>query len=295
MVDASASGAGAIAIPLRWLGGSRRDEPWFGDAPVLHEHHDDLALVDAGELLCGVLDVAERGPLEPIVTALYARVLDECTQRGFPHLLRFWNFFGAINSGDGDAERYRRFCVGRAQVLSSAPAEGYPAATAIGIPGPSARVQVVFMATRRAGEGIENLRQTSAWNYPREFGPVAPGFSRAMLLPWLPDPLLLVSGTASVVGHATVHSSTATQLEEALRNVGAVVDAAAARLDRPLAMGRGGALRVYLRDAAEAPGIAAQLAASLPPDLDWMLLHGDICRADLRVELELRQQCVPRR
>ncbi len=282
-----------LPIPLRWLDGNRRDETWFEGSAVAHDVHGPLTSFATGDLLCGVLDIAEQDSIEPTIAAAYRQVQRDCVELGYPHLLRVWNFFGAINSGQGDEERYRRFCVGRAEVLGPLPAGGYPAATAIGIPGPPGRVQVAFLAARTAGEAIENPRQTSAWHYPREFGPVAPGFSRAMLLPWLPEPLLLVSGTASVIGHATVHASTAQQLDEALRNVDAVIATAAARLQRPLALGRGGALRVYLRDAEESPGVAARLRERLPPAVDWMLLHGDICRADLRVELELRQSCSP--
>jgi len=287
------AGVNALPIPLRWLDGNRRDEAWCVSAAVVREVHGQMTLYATDALLCGLLDVTESGSLEPAIAAAYQQIQDTCAQRGFPHLLRAWNFFGAINAGSGDDERYRRFSVGRARVLAPAPDGGYPAATAIGIPGPSGRVQIAFLAAGRPGEAIENPRQTSAWRYPREFGPVAPGFSRAMLLPWLPTPLLLVSGTASVVGHETVHDATATQLDEALRNVGMVVDAAAARLQRPLALGRGSALRVYLRDAEEASAVAAQLSERLPAEADWMLLHGDICRADLRIELELRQSCLP--
>lgn len=280
-------------IPLRWLDGNRRDEPWLEGVDAERESVGDATLVATADLLFGVFDFSERDAIEATIAATYARIQALCTARGFGHLLRLWNYFGAINAGDGDAERYRRFCVGRARVLDSAPTGGFPAATAIGIPAPSSRMQIAFLASRHAGVAIENPRQTSAWEYPREFGPTAPGFSRAMLLPWLRDPMLLVSGTASVVGHASVHSDTAMQLTEALLNVDTVIAAAAARLGRPLASGPGGALRVYLRDASEGPAVAAQLRECLPSGLDWMLLEGDICRRDLRIELELRQGCAP--
>jgi hypothetical protein len=57
----------------------------------------------------------------------------------------------------------------------------------------------------------------SAYDYPRQYGPAAPSFSRAALTP---DPLLLISGTASIVGHASVHLGDVTaQLEETLANL----------------------------------------------------------------------------
>jgi len=283
-----------VPIPLRWLDGTRRDEPWLEGVDAQRESVGDATLVATADLLLGVFDFSEHDAIESTIASTYARIQELCTARGFAHLLRVWNYFGAINQGDGDDERYRRFCVGRARVLDRAPTGGFAAATAIGIPAPSSRMQIAFLASRHAGVAVENPRQTSAWEYPREFGPIAPGFSRAMLLPWLHEPVLLVSGTASVVGHASLHSDTATQLTEALLNVDTVIAAAAARLGRPLALGRGGAMRVYLRDALEAPEVAAQLRQGLPPGLHWMLLEGDICRRDLRVELELRQACESR-
>ncbi len=280
-------------IPLRWLDGTRRDEPWFEGEPTVRESAGDATLAQTSDLLFGVLDHDEGPSIESSVTSTYARITELCSTRGFGHLLRLWNFFGAINEGEADGERYRRFCVGRARVLDRAPDGGFPAATAIGIPEPPSRLQIAFLASRHAGVAVENPRQTSAWEYPREFGPIAPGFSRAMLLPWLRDPLLLVSGTASVVGHASVHAETVMQLTEALRNVDAVAATASRRLGRPLLPGPGGAMRVYLRDAGEAPEVAAHLRQVLPPGLDWMLLEGDICRRELRVELELVQRSMP--
>src|SRR3546814_7749099 len=49
-----------------------------------------------------------------------------------PHLLRVWNYLDAITFGDGDAERYREFCVGRARGLGDFDTNALPAATAIG-------------------------------------------------------------------------------------------------------------------------------------------------------------------
>ncbi len=45
-------------------------------------------------------------------------------------------------------------------------------------------------------------------------------------------------------------------------------------------------LRVYLRDASEAAVVRTHLLERLGADACFMLLHGDVCRADLRVEIE---------
>ena len=97
-------------------------------------------------------------------------------------------------------------------MIDHPPDGGYAAATAIGLPSPPDQLHVHWLATKQPGIAIENPRQVSAFAYPRDYGPVAPGFSRAMLLPG-DTPLLLISGTASIVGHASQHPDTLALLD----------------------------------------------------------------------------------
>ncbi len=275
-----------LALPLPALGGSSRVEFWLGERTPRREASAGGTLAWTDTLLFGALRVDESGgDIAGAAERGYGRVLESCTRLGFPHLLRVWNWFGAINAGEGDAERYRRFCVGRARVIPTEPATGYAAATALGVPAEPDALTLHWLAAARPGVAIENPRQVSAWEYPREYGPVAPGFSRAMLLEWCDPPLLLVSGTASVLGHASAHDETLAQLDESLTNVEALLARAAARVGRAAALGPDSLLRVYLRDAREAPRVAAQLAARLGAQTPVMLLHGDVCRRELAVEI----------
>ena len=83
------------------------------------------------------------------------------------------------------------------------------------------------LSARQPGSPLENPRQVSAWRYPRQYGPQAPSFARGMLAaPGSSLPLLL-SGTASVVGHATLHGEdTLRQLEETFANLDAGLQSA---------------------------------------------------------------------
>ena len=74
--------------------------------------HDD-------QLLFAVIEEDERayGGIRSTAEKLYAAMRQFQEHCGFPHLLRMWNYFDAINEGDGDVERYRQFCVGRARGL----------------------------------------------------------------------------------------------------------------------------------------------------------------------------------
>ncbi|MGH8150795.1 MAG: pteridine-dependent deoxygenase, partial [Steroidobacteraceae bacterium] len=132
---------------------------------------------------------------------------------------------------------------------------------------------------------IENPRQVSAYRYPRQYGPAAPTFSRAMLLS---ERLLMVSGTASIVGHASRHpGSLASQIDETLANLECVL-ARATALEPALPRGWGAhsLLKVYLRRRASAAEAAARLAARLPPAVRYVILEADICRAELLVEID---------
>ncbi len=290
--DARPDLAAAIAstrLPFRWLGGTSRFETWRDGAQVRSAAAASISarVVQSQEFQFGhLVQPMPPAAIEDATEAAYRELLESSVRAGYPHLLRVWNYFGAINDGDGDRECYRRFCIGRARAIPTEPATGYAAATAIGIPGSRAELHLSWLAARRPGVPIENPRQVSAWEYPRDYGPVAPGFSRAMLLEWNDPPLLLVSGTASVVGHESRHAEALAQLDEALLNLEHVLARAAARLGVESRPGAATLLRVYLRDPAESAAIQARLLARFGGTVPFMLLQGDICRRELLVELE---------
>lgn len=277
----------AAVLPLRSLGGTSRAEFWRAPAPVVREADAGIELAHSGPVLFGRLTLEEGDrPIEDVAQAGYRAMLEANARLGYPHLLRVWNYLGAINDGEGDAERYRRFCVGRGRVIAAEPATGYPAASAIGIPGPPGAVHLHWLAAARAGAPLENPRQVSAWEYPREHGPVAPGFSRAMLLDWCEQPLLLLSGTASVLGHASAHGGVLAQLAETLTNLETLVARASARLGRPGELGDDSLLRVYVRHASDGPRVLRRLLERFGNRVPFLLLNGEICRRELLVEIE---------
>jgi chorismate lyase/3-hydroxybenzoate synthase len=283
--------ARAAVLPLPSLGGTSRAEWWLASAaPQLANPRPGVELALAGEVGFGTLEFAEGPDLAAAAELAYDLLLEHTRRAGLPHLLRVWNYLDAINNGSGDGERYRQFCIGRARVIPDEPPTGYAAATAIGMPRPGGKLVLHWLAARRAGVPIENPRQVSAWEYPRDYGPVAPGFSRAMLIEWTEPALLLVSGTASILGHRSTHTDIATQLDETLRNVEALIERAAARIGVGAKFGTGTLLRVYVRRAEDAPAVTARLIARFGPRLPFLVLQGDICRRELLVEIEAVQR-----
>ncbi len=229
--------------------------------------------------LFGILDLDE-GRFSGITAAAefaYRQIREFQSRQPQPHLLRVWNFLDSINSGDGDRERYRLFCAGRARGLGDLPSDRLPAATAVGRTRPAGRVQVCWLAGSEPGRPIENPRQVRAYRYPREYGPNPPSFARAIRLE---TGELMGSGTSSIVGHESRHDGDlAAQVEETLENL------------RELHCAGGGAgmpsgIKVYLRKPAALGGIADAVRAGLSGCESPLLIEADICRSELLVEIE---------
>ena len=92
----------------------------------------------------------------------YREAWQQLSANGHAHWLRTWTYFDDILQGEGDAERYRQFCLGRARGLPRD--AGFPAATVIGSASPGFWLWVI--AARSPGQRFENPRQTPAWQYP---------------------------------------------------------------------------------------------------------------------------------
>lgn len=263
-----------VCTGLPHLAGPPR-EWWLSEAPVRQLAHDGVALRANDAVGFGHLSLAEdalRADCAGTCESAFVRLLAAQRAAGLPHLLRSWIYLGDIHAGSGDAERYRQFCIGRSRALAAAGLEpsSYSAATVIGRPGGGASIH--FMAASRPATAVENPRQTSAFDYPRRYGPSPPSFVRAQRTDW---DALLVSGTAAVVGADSLHpGAIGAQIREIGRNLAALL--AAAGGDWAPARGV-----VYLREAGDVPQVEG-----LPLGEAVTVLQGRICRPELLVEAE---------
>jgi chorismate lyase/3-hydroxybenzoate synthase len=264
---------GDVLVPCPRLAGPDAPEAW-GAPPGGNFALVSIEVEDDGR------DLAAAG------AEAYRRLLGVVRPSPHPWLLRIWNYFDRINVGAGDTERYRRFCVGRAAAADAYFNAPPPAATAIGTPQAGGRVLVVALCTRTPAQALENPRQTPAWQYPRDYGPVSPGFSRGALVGDGDAMRLLASGTASIVGHVTRHvGDTAAQARETLLNLQALLDEGTRVGGRRFTLAGAEAVRVYLRSPADLEAARGVLETQLDP-ARVVYLHGDICREELRIELE---------
>ncbi len=246
-------------MPLRALGPGPHVEVWeLGE-----------------ELLFGSVVMPGTQPLEALSRGVYTRLIADARRAGYPYFVRMWNYVGGINEHDEGRERYQLFCAGRHDAFVAA---GYhhdvdlPAASAVGMRGRG--MVAYFLAAREPGVQVENPRQVAAYRYPPEYGPKSPSFSRATV--W--KDRVFVSGTSSVLGHATVHHGDVTaQLDETLHNIEAVLAQTGRTLNDVISA------KTYIRRADDYDLIAARLDGRLPSNL---YLEADICRAELLLEIE---------
>ncbi len=279
-------------------------ETWFSEKPLYSGRQGDVHYSYNSELLFGTLSLdearfaapkgmAEEGhpsPLQQAAEAAYRQIFALLDPSGFPELLRVWNYFSDINGESFGMERYRQFNVGRhdAFLSSKRPIAGnVPVACALGTKtGP---LCLAFLAGRRPLLPIENPRQLSAYRYPREYGVRSPTFSRAGLVRMPEQEILLISGTASIVGHRTLHHGDAlAQARESLNNIAAVLEEVnrlgGHRDYGPEAL----TYKVYIRHAEHFAAVRQAMAEFLGSDssAQAMYVQADICRADLLVEFE---------
>lgn len=271
-------------------------ECWLADGPLSQGKDHGIHWCRNQHLLYGVIELDEAEdpahpdtpPLQATSRVLYERLFRLLREQDMPHLWRVWNYIARINEDTHGLERYRQFNLGRYDAFVQAQQETggqVPAACALGVrEGP---LSVAFMAGTSAVVPVENPRQVSAWAYPSMYGPRAPTFSRAALVYPAGQEVLFISGTASIVGHETLHTNdVAAQCQETVRNLDSVVQEAnrLARSTQPFSL-RELSHRVYLRHAGDTDTVQRVLEPLLG-DATLVVVHADVCRADLLVEIE---------
>jgi|SRR3989338_152581 len=264
-------------------------EVWTSDKPVTR--YSDELMTGAGneDLFFGCLSARFVSAVDLSETALriYSGIFDFLQRGSYPNLLRVWNYFPDINAVEGGIERYRSFSVGRheAFVRYNRKVEDSPSACALGSHG--GPLVIYFLASRFPGVQIENPRQTSAYHYPKQYGPRSPTFSRATLAFQGDAPTLFISGTASILGHDTVHpESVILQTRETLANIRAVIDQAGKQGFKFAGFGTGMALKAYVRHTEHLNVVRDIIRAEWGGLHELVVLQADICRTDLLLEVE---------
>ncbi len=247
-----------------------------------------LSLYQAGDWLFGAATASLGEGLETAAHQLYGNLLH--ATRGL-HLARIWNYVPAINEpGPGGLENYRIFCRARSLAFEQDYGRGFksllPAASAVGAK--SAALTVAFAASPARPRHVENPLQVSAYDYPEDYGPRAPSFARATVVPGTERNTVFISGTAAIRGHATIAPQhLRPQLDCTLENLREISAACGLGADLTRRSAATRHFKIYLRHAADQPQVAARLQETLLTDNDRVsYLLADICRTELLIEIE---------
>lgn len=271
-------------------------EIWHSATPLTHGLAEDVRYRCNASLLFGVLTLNEADfvagndstPLQLATEAAYRQIGRLLDSLAYPHVYRYWNYMAAINAHSHGLERYRQFNLGRQQALLAQGREiagNVPAACALGTV--AGALHIAFLAGRALPTPIENPRQLHAYCYPSDYGPRSPIFSRATLVE-LPDQLcLFVSGTASIVGHASLHiGDVGAQTQETMRNIVAVLAEANTHAGTVKFTLSDLNYKVYVKHVADLAKIRHELTSIIGGSCHVIYLMADVCRQELLLEIE---------
>jgi chorismate lyase/3-hydroxybenzoate synthase len=176
-----------------------------------------------------------------------------------------------------------------------------PTASAVGIG--SGDLAIYALGGPDAGVPVENPRQVPAYRYSARYGPLPPCFARGTIVRGLPTQpghdgaaqVLLVGGTASIVGEESLHDRDARQQAlETFENLAELVAAArrqvhgpAGRPDAPrAAFDAFTELRVYVVRDTDAPLLREMVSERFGRTARIEFAQADLCRRELLVEIE---------
>lgn len=281
-------------FPMLWVdtpisSGDAVYEVWTCDKPV-SQYRDEL-ISGAGneDVFFGCISVQfdSAQNFSEAAQYTYSSIFSFLQSSIYPNLLRVWNYFPDIIAIEAGIERYRSFSVGRheAFVRFNKRVDDSPSACVIGSHG--GPLNIYFLASSSPGVQIENPRQTSAYKYPKQYGPRSPIFSRATLAFQGGSQTLFISGTASILGHATVHpGSVSLQTHETMNNILAVINQAVLEGFKFAGFESGMALKVYVRHKEHLSIVQDIIREEWGELQELAVLQADLCREDLLMEIE---------
>ncbi len=271
-------------------------ENWLSSEPLKKITDDTANCHGNQDILWGVIELPEplgmrdgTPPLDHSAKLAYQQLFSILDRHDYPYLWRAWNYMPDITGITHGQERYQQFNAGRQKAFAAsarAVTGNVPSACAIGVHG--GPLSIAFLAGRKPTISLENPRQISAYHYPDQYGVLRPTFSRASLAALHQQELLLLSGTASILGHETIHiGDVAQQTQETVRNIQAVLDQANLHTQSSTEYQlQDLQLRAYVRHAKDIDVVRSIVNASMKSSTQVLYLNADICRQDLDIEIE---------
>lgn len=282
-----------VSLQLQPLDRTSQFEAWWYQGDVKHSRIGAARVAECDDYSVAIVE------MEPIdsegmrvqAQEAYRELIGAIRATKHTRMVKIWNYFGEINCGEEDTEKYRQFSIGRAEAFEDLGVydEDAPTGTAIGTTDGTG-LKLIAIASNHAFCPVENPRQVSAFNYPKIYGPKSPKFSRGGFVSLQSHKLFLISGTAAVVGHeSNFPYDTSLQTGETFKNLNYLCDAIS-DLDNgnePFELDNQSVLRVYLRDPADYPEAVKRIEQHFGiRHRKIAYLHGIICRRELMIEID---------
>jgi enamine deaminase RidA (YjgF/YER057c/UK114 family) len=206
------------------------------------------------------------------------------------HAIRIWNYIpGIADTMETGLDRYMAFNRGRYTAYNQLIgddarfARELPAASAIGVIGRDLVIDCLASACR--GQPVANPRQSASWHYSRRYGPMPPCFARGTVASINGRAVLIVAGTASIVGEESRHhGDVRAQVTETLANIEALVLNAAGPASNPLH--RLTNARIYIVNEADRDEVEEMVRGRTTRAMRLETVLARVCRPELLVEIE---------
>ncbi|GHB96256.1 hypothetical protein [Cerasicoccus arenae] len=273
-----------LATPL--LEGAGQEVICAGSVDVF-ERSEEHFVSESNGWLVYASSVPVNGPLADCAEDLYHQLF-RCLDGS--EIVRIWNFVPAINEVVDGLENYRAFCFGRHEAFvakfGGRAFDSFCAASAVGVN--DNQLTVFAMATHRRAHHLENPLQSPAYRYPERYGPRPPSFSRSSYVAG-ESPALYISGTAAVRGSDSIAlGDLAGQLEVTGENLDRIIAESVAALGGDITHVGSAIGRAYVRRPEDASTVMACIREHAWCTADrFNIVHSDICREELLVEIEL--------
>lgn len=218
------------------------------------------------------------------------------------NVIRQWNYIGNILAVRNGLQHYQVFNEVRSEYYSRyRTVTGYPAATGIGLKSESVSIDICAVDPDASVmiKGLSNPNQVNAYEYNQKVlkgvkdqgkeKKQPPQFERALLMAVRGRSVLYISGTASIIGQATIgKNNVKEQTGVTLENIKKLIDnelISQALSFTPEFSPRLRLLRIYIRHQ-EDFSVVRSICRERFPDVTLICIEADVCRDDLLVEIE---------
>lgn len=282
-----------VSLRLQPLKDDQQIESWWYKGDITFSRSGPVKIAECQDYTVAIVqkEAIATNDFRAQTRRAYIQLVNAVRATRHPNLVKVWNYFGDINTGNNDREKYRQFSIGRAEAFQDLGIndEQTPTGTAIGTKDDSG-LSLIALASNHKFSPVENPRQVSAFNYPRKYGPSSPKFSRGGVVSSEGHKLFLISGTAAVVGHeSNFPYNTRLQIKETFRNLDYLCNAISnLDTDEPqFKLDDQVVLRVYLKNPDDYELVSQKLELELKmSSANVTFVHGTICREELTVEID---------